>query len=163
MGQAYQQHLCGQVSYDPCYRFHKILTNTMPSYVDRYISLIAGSGAFAGNRSIVVHLANKTRIACANFVPYTNATTSVNTTSSANASSSSTRSSSASGTSHASSSSTSGSGSGSTGTGSGSSASGSGSSASSSSSAPASTGAASQAWADSGLVMLFGGLALFAM
>ncbi|KAI9782899.1 MAG: hypothetical protein M1839_004373 [Geoglossum umbratile] len=37
------------------------------SYTDLYASTKPGSFAFFGNRSIVVHYANKTRIACANF------------------------------------------------------------------------------------------------
>ncbi|EFY84439.1 hypothetical protein J3459_009822 [Metarhizium acridum] len=36
-------------------------------FVDPYVSLAEGTEAFLGNRSIVVHFANKTRIACANF------------------------------------------------------------------------------------------------
>lgn len=38
------------------------------TYVDRYVSLKEGPGSFFGNRSIVLHFANKTRITCANFV-----------------------------------------------------------------------------------------------
>ncbi|KAK3109425.1 Cell surface superoxide dismutase [Cu-Zn] 4 [Teratosphaeriaceae sp. CCFEE 6253] len=37
------------------------------NYVDKYISTQPGSSAFMGNRSIVVHFANGTRITCANF------------------------------------------------------------------------------------------------
>ncbi|KAL1954253.1 hypothetical protein VTO42DRAFT_1486 [Malbranchea cinnamomea] len=37
------------------------------SYLDLYASVKPGIGAFFGNRSIVVHLHDKTRIACANF------------------------------------------------------------------------------------------------
>ncbi|KAF2088705.1 Cu,Zn superoxide dismutase-like protein, partial [Saccharata proteae CBS 121410] len=37
------------------------------SYVDNYVALKPGVGDFFGNRSIVVHFANKTRITCANF------------------------------------------------------------------------------------------------
>ncbi|KAK4153424.1 superoxide dismutase [Chaetomidium leptoderma] len=37
------------------------------SYVDRYASTVDGIGAFFGNRSIVFHYPNKTRITCANF------------------------------------------------------------------------------------------------
>ncbi|CAI4216690.1 unnamed protein product [Parascedosporium putredinis] len=37
------------------------------TYVDRYVSLKEGPGSFFGNRSIVLHFANKTRITCANF------------------------------------------------------------------------------------------------
>ncbi|KID63600.1 Cell surface Cu-only superoxide dismutase [Metarhizium brunneum] len=36
-------------------------------YFDNYTSLAEGTPAFLGNRSIVVHFANKTRITCANF------------------------------------------------------------------------------------------------
>jgi hypothetical protein len=92
----------------------------------------------------VIHYANKTRIACANFVDYsgTNST-------STNASSS------ASGSSTASSSKTSSSATGSSSKTSG--------SATSSSSVTASTGAASQIFANSALVGLVGGIALFAL
>ncbi|KAH0559735.1 hypothetical protein GP486_003750 [Trichoglossum hirsutum] len=38
------------------------------SYVDLYTSTTPGNPGFFGNRSFVVHYANKTRIACANFV-----------------------------------------------------------------------------------------------
>jgi len=38
------------------------------TYVDPYVSLKEGPGSFFGNRSIVLHFANKTRITCANFV-----------------------------------------------------------------------------------------------
>ncbi len=37
------------------------------SYVDPYASILPGIGAFFGNRSVVVHYANTTRISCANF------------------------------------------------------------------------------------------------
>ena len=37
------------------------------SYTDPYVSLTPGLGAFFGNRSFVIHFANKTRLACANF------------------------------------------------------------------------------------------------
>jgi hypothetical protein len=37
------------------------------NYTDKFVSLIPGTPAFFGNRSIVLHYANKTRIACANF------------------------------------------------------------------------------------------------
>lgn len=37
------------------------------SYVDLYASTKQGIGAFFGNRSIVVHTANTTRLTCANF------------------------------------------------------------------------------------------------
>ncbi|QPH03907.1 hypothetical protein C2857_000340 [Epichloe festucae Fl1] len=38
-------------------------------YVDPYASLAEGTPGFFGNRSIVVHFGNKTRITCANFEP----------------------------------------------------------------------------------------------
>jgi hypothetical protein len=38
------------------------------TYTDPYASITPGVGAFFGNRSVVVHFANKTRITCANFV-----------------------------------------------------------------------------------------------
>lgn len=48
------------------------------SYVDLYASTKEGLGSFFGNRSIVFHFANKTRITCANFgakeVPVSNGT-----------------------------------------------------------------------------------------
>lgn len=37
------------------------------TYVDPYATLKEGLGAFFGNRSVVLHFANKTRITCANF------------------------------------------------------------------------------------------------
>ncbi|OCL12959.1 Cu,Zn superoxide dismutase-like protein, partial [Glonium stellatum] len=42
-------------------------TSFSATYTDLYASLVTGTGAFFGNRSIVVHYANKTRITCANF------------------------------------------------------------------------------------------------
>ncbi|KAK3695332.1 superoxide dismutase [Podospora appendiculata] len=39
------------------------------TYTDLYASTLEGIGAFFGNRSLVVHFANKTRITCANFEP----------------------------------------------------------------------------------------------
>ncbi|KAL7794500.1 superoxide dismutase [Trichoderma ceciliae] len=39
----------------------------LAEYFDLYTSLQPGSPAFFGNRSIVVHYANKTRLTCANF------------------------------------------------------------------------------------------------
>ncbi|OBA22621.1 hypothetical protein METBIDRAFT_31492 [Metschnikowia bicuspidata var. bicuspidata NRRL YB-4993] len=38
------------------------------SYSDQFISLNPGNRAFVGDRSIVVHYANMTRLACANIV-----------------------------------------------------------------------------------------------
>lgn len=120
--------------------------------MDKYVSTVAGDGAFMGNRSIVIHFANKTRIACANFMDYTNATAGANVSTSTNGSSTA----SASGSSTRSGSSASGSATGSSG-------SKTSGSASSSSSAAASTGAASQIFANSALVGLVGGIALFAL
>ncbi|KAK0618318.1 superoxide dismutase, partial [Bombardia bombarda] len=37
------------------------------SYVDLYASTVEGIGAFFGNRSLVIHFPNKTRITCASF------------------------------------------------------------------------------------------------
>ncbi|KAH8891011.1 hypothetical protein GQ53DRAFT_594109, partial [Thozetella sp. PMI_491] len=37
------------------------------SYIEWYASTVDGIGAFFGNRSFVVHFANKTRITCGNF------------------------------------------------------------------------------------------------
>lgn len=37
------------------------------NYVDNYPSTFPGIGSFFGNRSLVIHFANKTRITCANF------------------------------------------------------------------------------------------------
>ncbi|KAI5250565.1 hypothetical protein E4T42_04919 [Aureobasidium subglaciale] len=117
------------------------------TYVDKYVSTVPGQGAFMGNRSIVVHYANKTRIACANFVDYTNGTAGANTTTSTNGtivSGSSTRTASSQ-----------------TGPATSGSASKTSGAASSSSSAAASTGAASQLFANGALVAVVGGLALF--
>ncbi|KAF2100412.1 Cu,Zn superoxide dismutase-like protein [Rhizodiscina lignyota] len=36
-------------------------------YTDKYVSLVSGNPSFLGNRSIVIHYNNLTRIACANF------------------------------------------------------------------------------------------------
>ncbi|KEQ72128.1 Cu,Zn superoxide dismutase-like protein, partial [Aureobasidium namibiae CBS 147.97] len=117
------------------------------TYVDKYVSTVAGDGAFMGNRSIVIHFANKTRIACANFVDYTNGTSGANVSTSTNGSSS------ASGSSTRSGSSASGSATGS-----------SSGSKTSSSAISSSTGAASQIFANSALVGLIGGgVALFAL
>ncbi|KAI9699127.1 MAG: hypothetical protein M1836_003316 [Candelina mexicana] len=38
------------------------------NYIDKYTSTQSGLGAFFGNRSIVVHTSNTTRLTCANFV-----------------------------------------------------------------------------------------------
>ncbi|TID19031.1 Cu/Zn superoxide dismutase-like protein [Venturia nashicola] len=37
------------------------------NYTDKYLSLTPGNPAFFGDKSVVLHFANKTRIACANF------------------------------------------------------------------------------------------------
>lgn len=42
-------------------------TTFSAAYTDLYASLVIGTGAYFGNRSVVVHYANKTRITCANF------------------------------------------------------------------------------------------------
>jgi hypothetical protein len=61
------------------------------SYVDLYASTVEGIGAFFGNRSIVVHYPNKTRITCASFAKVAslpvpgNTTNTTSTTSSATA------------------------------------------------------------------------------
>jgi len=44
------------------------------SYVDLYASTLEGIGAFFGNRSIVFHYANKTRVSCASFEKVADAT-----------------------------------------------------------------------------------------
>jgi hypothetical protein len=49
------------------------------NYTDSYVSLTPGTPAFFGNRSIVLHYANKTRIACANFNLVENNSTNTNT------------------------------------------------------------------------------------
>ena len=40
----------------------------MKNFTDMYASLVPGIGAFFGNRSIVIHYPNSTRLACANFM-----------------------------------------------------------------------------------------------
>ncbi|GAB7350963.1 hypothetical protein MBLNU459_g1464t1 [Dothideomycetes sp. NU459] len=42
-------------------------TEFSANYVDQYLSTTPGNGAFLGNRSLVVHFANKTIITCGNF------------------------------------------------------------------------------------------------
>ncbi|KAI9808615.1 MAG: hypothetical protein M1825_003765 [Sarcosagium campestre] len=50
-------------------KFGKITASPFKaSYNDLYTATKPGLGAFIGNRSVVVHYANKTRITCANFV-----------------------------------------------------------------------------------------------
>ncbi|KAK4451048.1 Cu,Zn superoxide dismutase-like protein [Podospora aff. communis PSN243] len=41
--------------------------SAMKTFIDQYAALVPGIGAFFGNRSIVIHYANSTRLACANF------------------------------------------------------------------------------------------------
>lgn len=53
------------------------------TYSDDFASTLPGIGAFFGNRSFVVHFANKTRISCANFVMADVTSTTSNCTSSA--------------------------------------------------------------------------------
>jgi hypothetical protein len=45
----------------------------MTTYDDLYVSAIEGNPAFFGNRSIVVHASNGTRLNCANFMMMPNA------------------------------------------------------------------------------------------
>jgi hypothetical protein len=49
-------------------------------YLDLYASTKEGIGAFFGNRSIVIHYANKTRLTCANFAMVDNSTPPSNVT-----------------------------------------------------------------------------------
>jgi hypothetical protein len=42
--------------------------NIALSFTDKYLSLTPGNPAYIGDKSFVLHYANKTRIACANFV-----------------------------------------------------------------------------------------------
>lgn len=51
------------------------------SYLDLYTSTVAGSSSFFGNRSVVVHTSNTTRLTCANFTLVSSNTTTPNTTS----------------------------------------------------------------------------------
>lgn len=44
------------------------------SYVDPYVSSASGVGSFFGNRSIVIHTSNTTRLTCASFVLSSNGT-----------------------------------------------------------------------------------------
>lgn len=46
-----------------------ITGDTDATYTDNFASLKEGIGAFFGNRSLVFHFGNKTRITCANFEP----------------------------------------------------------------------------------------------
>lgn len=49
-------------------------------YTDPYLTLVEGEPAFFGNRSFVVHFANKTRITCANFESQSGKPSPTNTT-----------------------------------------------------------------------------------
>ncbi|KFY28362.1 hypothetical protein V493_02964 [Pseudogymnoascus sp. VKM F-4281 (FW-2241)] len=49
------------------YNYYIAMDNLRQAH-DPFISLVGGTPAFIGNRSIVVQAANKSRIACANFV-----------------------------------------------------------------------------------------------
>lgn len=63
---------------------------TSPSYNDDFLATLPSNPSFFGDKSIVVHLSNKTRIACANFhqlSPGNGTTPSPTTLSSASASS----------------------------------------------------------------------------
>ncbi|KAI9764009.1 MAG: hypothetical protein M1840_008957 [Geoglossum simile] len=60
------------------------------SYTDLFASTKSGIGAFFGNRSIVVHFPNKTRIACANFHLKSGNVTNITSTSAPTASSTNT-------------------------------------------------------------------------
>ena len=51
------------------------------SYLDLYTSTAPGSSSFFGNRSVVVHTSNTTRLTCANFTLVSGNTTTPNTTS----------------------------------------------------------------------------------
>ena len=44
-----------------------MLTTTLNSYVDLFLSTEKGTPAFVGDLSIVVHSSNKSRLSCANF------------------------------------------------------------------------------------------------
>jgi hypothetical protein len=48
-------------------RVHVLIIAAKPRYADPYVSLKPGIGSFFGNRSFVLHFANTTRLACANF------------------------------------------------------------------------------------------------
>jgi hypothetical protein len=50
------------------------LPNKAISFTDAYLSLTPGNAAYIGDKSIVIHYANKTRLACANFVTSSNYT-----------------------------------------------------------------------------------------
>lgn len=48
----------------------------LPSFLDLYLSSAEGPGSFFGNRSIVIHTSNATRLTCANFTLSTGNSTS---------------------------------------------------------------------------------------
>jgi hypothetical protein len=43
------------------------MANYSHSFTDKYLSLTPGNPAYIGDKSFVLHYANKTRIACVNF------------------------------------------------------------------------------------------------
>ncbi|KHJ32458.1 putative cytosolic cu zn superoxide dismutase protein [Erysiphe necator] len=51
------------------------------SYLDEFVSTTMGIGAFLGNRSIVIHSMNKTRLTCANFTMLKTTTNTTNASS----------------------------------------------------------------------------------
>lgn len=56
----------------PVFSLHKFTRFThaylpSPSYLDLYLSTVQGPASFFGNRSLVVHSNNATRLTCANF------------------------------------------------------------------------------------------------
>lgn len=57
------------------------LTNFVAQYSDAFLSTNPSSPAFFGNRSVVIHTANTTRITCANFTLVNSTSTSTNGTS----------------------------------------------------------------------------------
>ncbi|WYZ34447.1 hypothetical protein EsH8_I_000723 [Colletotrichum jinshuiense] len=48
-------------------KYGAVTADYQKTYVDPYLSIVQGPGSFFGNRSVVFHFANKTRISCANF------------------------------------------------------------------------------------------------
>lgn len=44
-----------------------MLTAFVSSYLERYLSTQSGPASFFGNRSVVIHATNSTRLTCANF------------------------------------------------------------------------------------------------
>jgi hypothetical protein len=50
-----------------CLPSSKVNLLTAPSFQDPYLSLTPGNPAYIGDKSLVVHFPNKTRIGCANF------------------------------------------------------------------------------------------------